>query len=100
MANSMQEKSTPIAGAALDLRIWEWLVGLLFIGLLVFVTPIPKVAAIGLVFVAAVVKAVLVVRKYMHLAAEHWLLYVLALTPVVLIAGMAIALLPDIAFRP
>jgi caa(3)-type oxidase subunit IV len=95
----MQEKSAHLVGAALDIRIWEWLVGLLIIGLMVFVMPIPKVVAIGLVFAAAVVKAVLVVRKYMHLAAEHWLLYVLAITPVVLIAGMAIALLPDIAFR-
>jgi len=95
----MQQKSAHLAGAALDIRIWEWLVALLVIGLMVFLMPIPKVAAISLVFAAAVVKAVLVVRKYMHLAAEHWLLYVLALTPVVLIAGMAIALLPDIAFR-
>ena len=95
----MQEKSTHLVGAALDLRIWEWLIGLLVIGLLVFIMPIPKALAIGLVFAAAVVKAVLVVRKYMHLTAEHWLLYVLALAPVVLIAGMAIALLPDIAFR-
>jgi len=95
----MQEKSAHLVGAALDIRIWEWLVGLLIIGLMVFVMPIPKVVAIGLVFAAAVVKAVLVVRKYMHLAAEHWLLCVLAITPVVLIAGMAIALSPDIAFR-
>jgi cytochrome c oxidase subunit IV len=53
----------------------------------------------GLVFAAAIVKAALVVRKYMHLEGEYWLLYAIALAPVLLIVAMAVALLPDIAFR-
>jgi caa(3)-type oxidase subunit IV len=99
MVSSIREESAHSAGVALDVRIWTWLVVLLIAGLTVFVMPIPKIAAIGLVFTAAIIKAALVVRKYMHLEAEHWLLYLIALAPVLLIIAMAVALLPDIAFR-
>jgi cytochrome c oxidase subunit IV len=99
MVSSKREESTYSAGVALDLRIWAWLVGLLIAGLTVFVMPIPKIAAIVLVFAAAIIKAALVVRKYMHLEAEHWLLYLIALAPVLLVIAMAVALLPDIAFK-
>ena len=99
MVSSTREESAHSLGVKLDVRVWAWLVGLLIAGLTVFVMPIPKIAAIGLVFTAAIIKAALVVRKYMHLEAEHWLLYVIALAPVLLIIGMAITLLPDIAFK-
>jgi len=99
MVSSIREESAHSAGVALDLRIWAWLVGLLIAGLTVFVMPIPKITAIALVFTAAIIKAALVVRKYMHLEAEHWLLYVIALAPVLLVIAMAVALLPDIAFK-
>jgi caa(3)-type oxidase subunit IV len=99
MVSSIREESVHSAGVALDLRIWAWLVGLLIAGLTVFVMPIPKIAAIVLVFAAAIIKAALVVRKYMHLEAEHWLLYLIALAPVLLVIAMAVALLPDIAFK-
>ena len=99
MVGSIREQSAHSAGVPLDLRIWGWLVGLLISGLTVFVMPIPRIAAIGLVFTAAIIKAALVVRKYMHHEAEHWLLYVIALVPVLLIIAMAVALLPDIALR-
>ena len=99
MVSSIREESVHSAGVALDLRIWAWLVGLLIAGLTAFVMPIPKIAAIVLVFAAAIIKAALVVRKYMHLEVEHWLLYVIALAPVLLIIAMALALLADIAFK-
>jgi caa(3)-type oxidase subunit IV len=99
MVSSTREESAHYSGVKLDVRVWAWLVGLLIAGLTVFVMPIPKIAAIGLVFTAAIIKAALVVRKYMHLEAEHWLLYVIALAPVLLIIGMAVTLLPDIAFK-
>jgi cytochrome c oxidase subunit IV len=99
MVSSIREESAHSAGVALDLRIWAWLVGLLIAGLTVFVLPIPKIAAIVLVFAAAIIKAALVVRKYMHLEAQHWLLYVIALAPVLMVIAMAVALLPDIAFK-
>jgi cytochrome c oxidase subunit IV len=84
---------------ALDLRIWEWLLALLAAGLVVFVLPIPKFVAIALVLGAALIKAMLVVRNYMHLKGEHVLLYVIALAPVLLFLAMAITLLPDIAWK-
>ncbi len=99
MVSSIRGESVHSTSVALDVRIWKWLVGLLVAGLTVFVMPIPKLVAIGLVFAAAVIKAALVIRKYMHLEAEHWLLYEIALTPVLLIIAMAVALLPDIAFK-
>ena len=39
------------------------------------------------------------VRNYMHLKAEHLIIYLIVLVPTVLIAGMLIVLMPDIAFR-
>lgn len=80
-------------------EIWAWLVGLLAIGTAVVFLPIPKLAALLVVFAVAIVKAVLVIRNYMHLKAEHLMIYLIAAIPVLLILIMAITLLPDIAFR-
>ena len=81
------------------IEIWAWLVGLLAIGTAAVFLPIPKLAALLVVFAVAIVKAVLVVRNYMHLKAEHLMIYLIAAIPVLLILIMAIALLPDIALR-
>lgn len=99
MAESRQSAIVDTEEAADEVRVWEWLVGLLVAGLVVFVLPISRIAAIRLVFAAAIVKATLVVRKYMHLEGAHWLLYLIAFMPAILIIAMALALLPDIAFR-
>lgn len=80
-------------------EIWAWLVGLLVIGTIAVFLPIPKSAALFTVFAVAAIKAVLVIRNYMHLKAEHVVIYLIAAIPVLLIVMMAIALLPDIAFR-
>lgn len=80
-------------------EIWAWLVGLLIAGTVVVFLPIPKLVALLLVFGVAAVKAGLVVRHYMHLKAEHLLIYLIALLPVLFVVIMAVALLPDIAFR-
>jgi len=81
------------------IEIWAWLVGLLVIGTAAVFLPIPKLAALLVVFAVATVKAVLVVRNYMHLKAEHLMIYLIAAIPVLLILILAITLLPDIAFR-
>jgi len=81
------------------IEIWAWLVGLLAIGTAAVFLPIPKLAALLVVFAVAIVKAVLVIRNYMHLKAEHLMIYLIAAIPALLILIMAIALLPDIAFR-
>jgi caa(3)-type oxidase subunit IV len=81
------------------IEIWVWLVGLLAVGTAVVFLPIPKGLALLVVFSVAAIKAVLVVRNYMHLKAEHTIIYLIVLVPTVLIVGMLIALMPDIAFR-
>ncbi len=81
------------------IEIWMWLVGLLVVGTVVVFLPVPKNLALLVVFAVAAVKAVLVVRNYMHLKAEHLIIYLIVLVPTVLIVGMLIALMPDIAFR-
>jgi caa(3)-type oxidase subunit IV len=80
-------------------EIWAWLVGLLILGTIVVFLPIPKITALVVVFAIAVVKAALVVRNYMHLRGENLMIYLIAALPVLLIIGMIVTLLPDIAFR-
>lgn len=84
---------------ARDVRVWRWLVALLAAGLVAFILPIPRLAVIVLIFAVAAVKAALVVRNYMHLKAEHLLIYLIALVPVLLFLGLLLALMPDIALR-
>ena len=81
------------------IQVWMWLVGLLVVGTVVVFLPIPKSLALLMVFAVAAVKGVLVVRNYMHLKAEHLIIYLIVLVPTLLIVGMLIALMPDIAFR-
>ncbi len=88
-----------LTARARDVRIWRWLVALLAVGLMVFMLPIPRIAIVALIFGVAVVKAVLVVRDYMHLKAEHLFIYVIAFVPVLIILGLLFALIPDIALR-
>ncbi|MFQ5668019.1 MAG: cytochrome C oxidase subunit IV family protein [Candidatus Binatia bacterium] len=82
------------------LTVWVWLVVLLGIGVAVFAVPLSKATAVVLVFAVAAVKAVLVVRHYMHLREVPLMLYAMVGIPVLLAIGMALTLLPDIAFRP
>lgn len=79
--------------------VWVWLVVLLGAGLAVVSLPIPRTAAVALVFGVASLKAGLVVRNYMHLKSEHRLIYAIALVPVLLFVGLLLALIPDIAMR-
>lgn len=84
---------------SLYLTVWIWLVGLLIAGLTIVALPVPKLAAVLLIFAIAAVKAGLVIRNYMHLTSEHLLIFAIALVPALLFIGFVIALLPDIAFR-
>lgn len=88
-----------LTARARDIRVWRWLVALLAAGLLVFILPIPHIAIVALIFGVAVVKAALVVRDYMHLKAEHPLIYVIAFVPALIALGLLLALIPDIALQ-
>ena len=79
--------------------VWGWLLALLIAALFFADLPFGKPMAIFLIFSAAVVKAFLVVRHYMHLRTEDLLIYAIAGIPVLLLLGMTLALVPDIIFR-
>ena len=74
--------------------VWLWLVGLVFIsiGASFF---LPKGAALLLIFLVALVKAVLVLLNYMHLKFERPLLYALVIVPLLIVAILIFALFPD-----
>ncbi len=78
---------------------WMWLVGLLGAGMMVFTLPIPRIPALLLIFGIAGIKAMLVLRDYMHLRREKFLIYAIALTPLLLAIALALVLIPDIVFR-
>ena len=54
---------------------------------------------LALIFTIAAVKAVLVLRNYMHLKHEHYLIYIIVAVPALFLLGFAISLIPDIVFR-
>ncbi len=80
--------------------VWVWLVVLLAAGVALVALPIPKTAAAFLVFGVAAIKAVMVVRNYMHLKSEHLLIIAIAVVPLLFFIGLLVALIPDIAMRP
>lgn len=81
------------------LTIWGWLMGLALLGIALTSFPIPKTVAMALVLIVAAVKAALVARNYMHLKAEHALISIILVVPILLFLGMALVLVPDIVFR-
>ena len=91
--------TTTETSSRLYVTIWGWLMALAVLGVLLASVPIGKTAVLVLVFAVATLKAGLVARNYMHLKAEHMLIYGIALIPVLLFLGLALALVPDIVFR-
>ncbi len=87
------------AESNLYVMIWAWLVFLLIAGLVIFILPIPRTAAVITIFSLAAIKAGLVLRNYMHLKHEHRILYLTVLVPALLFLGMALTLIPDIVYR-
>jgi caa(3)-type oxidase subunit IV len=79
--------------------IWIWLIVLMLAGVLATLLPVEKSVVIGLIFAIAAVKAVLVALNYMHLKSEDWLIYALAIVPVLLAVAMTLILFPDIVFH-
>jgi caa(3)-type oxidase subunit IV len=79
-------------------KIWIWLVGLLASGFVVFWLDPSQAMIVLALFGIALVKAMLVIRHYMHMKNQPVGLYVIAAVPVLLLIFMVLALLPDIAF--
>jgi caa(3)-type oxidase subunit IV len=79
--------------------IWLWLLALMVAGVLATRLPLGKSAINNLIFAIAAVKAVLVALNYMHLRSESWLIYALAIVPVLLVVALTLVLFPDIVFH-
>ncbi len=79
--------------------IWMWLVLLLGAGVALIALPLSKTLAVILIFAVATVKAVLVVRHYMHVRAQPVMVYAILTVPLVLAIALLFVLLPDIAFK-
>lgn len=97
--NQAAETIDAHAESSLYLIVWVWLVLLLIAGLAIFVLPIPRTAAVVIIFSIAAIKAALVLRNYMHLKHEHLLIYLIVAIPAIFIIGMALSLIPDIVYR-
>ncbi|HUY28666.1 MAG TPA: cytochrome C oxidase subunit IV family protein [Candidatus Binataceae bacterium] len=67
--------------------------------LLVYAMNFPSDLKIGLLVALALAKAVLVAMYFMHLATEHKGLWVIAATPLVLVAFCYLMLRPDLSKR-
>jgi caa(3)-type oxidase subunit IV len=75
--------------------VWAWLLVLLGLGIAFAYLPAAKGVVLTLVFGVALIKAALVARHYMHLRAEHLLIYAIAGIPVLLCLALALSLVPD-----
>ncbi|NIO10863.1 MAG: hypothetical protein GTO40_23795 [Deltaproteobacteria bacterium] len=74
--------------------IWLWLMAFLILSVVASLL-VNEFAALVLIFVAALIKAVLVLRSYMHLKYEHLFIYALAVVPFVIMVIFALSLFPD-----
>jgi heme/copper-type cytochrome/quinol oxidase subunit 4 len=60
---------------------------------------LPKSAALFLIFLVALIKAILVLLNYMHLKFEKPVLYALVIVPLLIVIVLIFALFPDFVFR-
>ena len=80
------------------LMIWIWLLALVVVSVAA-ASILPKVQALVLIFAVAIVKALLVVRNYMHLKNERAIIYALVLVPLAFVIILLFALFPDFVYR-
>ncbi|MDO8432849.1 MAG: cytochrome C oxidase subunit IV family protein [Candidatus Binatus sp.] len=69
------------------------------IELVVYAMSLPQVLRVGLLIALAWAKAVIVAMYFMHLAMERRGLWIIAITPVVLLVFLCFMLLPDLTTR-
>ena len=80
------------------LMIWIGLLALVLVSVAA-ASILPKVQALVLIFAVAIVKALLVVRNYMHLKNERAIIYALVLVPLAFVIILFFALFPDFVYR-
>lgn len=79
--------------------VWYWLLALLGAGLLASLAPLGRPLIIAALLGAALAKAILVARHYMHLKQESRLIYAIIAAPLLLVLCLALALVPDLVLR-
>lgn len=77
-------------------KIWVVLVALVAMGAAFLLVP-SKPLAVVLIFTVAIIKAVLVLRHYMHVVHQPLMVYAMLAVPLVLAIMMVFILIPDIA---
>jgi caa(3)-type oxidase subunit IV len=80
------------------LVIWYWLMALVVVSVSASAF-LPKAEALMLIFVVAVIKALMVARNYMHLKHEKALIYALALVPLAFVIIFLIGMFPDFVYH-
>ena len=83
-----------------NVTIWVWLLLLVVAGVAVLAIPISHLFAVVLIFLVAAVKAALVLRHYMHVRRQPFMIYAMLGIPVLLAIAMTLVLIPDIGLRP
>lgn len=79
--------------------IWVYLVVLVAASVAVLAAPVSKPVAVILIFSVALIKAMLVIRNYMHVRKQPLMIYAMLTIPVLLAIALTLTLLPDIGFR-
>ena len=80
------------------LLVWIWLVALVIVSITASFV-LPKSAALFLIFLVALIKAILVLLNYMHLKFERPVLYALVIIPLLIVAVLIFALFSDFVFH-
>ena len=80
------------------LIIWVWLLALV-VAAVAAASLLPKLQAMVLIFAAAIIKALLVARNYMHLKNERVIIYAIVLVPLAFVIILLFALFPDFVYR-
>ena len=85
-----------ISGTPDVLKTFAILVVLLIVAVLTIALRLPGELALVIIFIAAIIEAYIVGRRYMRLRSEDPLIYILALLPVAMLIAFAFSLVPDI----
>lgn len=78
--------------------IWVVLVALVAVGALFLLIP-SKTLAVVLIFAVATIKAILVVRHYMHVVNQPPMIYAMLAIPLIMAIALVFVLIPDIGHR-
>ena len=80
------------------LVIWYWLMALVVVSVAAS-SILPKTQAVALIFLIAIVKALLVARNYMHLKNEKAIYYAIVLVPLAFVVIFLFGLFPDFVYH-